>query len=394
MKLFYFCSDFYPSGTGFAVSFVNFIQYVIDENKYEHIYIYCLNDDAVLPDCFLGKATLIKFDYRGELRLAKLTKSRVVLDLYANIKYKKLYKSLCSFDIADEDSIFYEEFYFGNLKNYLSKKFKKNKHIIRVHGTMPEFVMFDGNNYFRKILFEQAIKTKLVIATTTTFYISFLNKHLFEDKYSLIKNIDYIILPNSIHNEFLQLPSKNQTKNDRGSLKLLQLGRMDEGGYFQKGFSDTIKALLYLENSDECNDGYVLTVIGSGVMSKDFLEQAKKLKKTKIEYFSSLPNSEVREKIINTDVVLLPSRCEGMSMFAVEALSLGKAIITTKNSGVKDICLNDVNALLFDVYDYVAYAKLLSKIYNNRELISKFESNCSTIYNENEIKLKSGIREL
>ncbi|CUJ90876.1 MULTISPECIES: glycosyltransferase family 4 protein [Enterobacteriaceae] len=396
MKLYYICSDFYPSGTGFAISFTNFIQFILDSNKFEHITILTTNSKASLPENFNERVSLQTFDVRGELKLARYFRSSILLDLYSIFKYRRILHMLKCCCIKSDDVFFYEEFYFGNLYKYLKRRFPCNKHIIRVHGTMPEFVTFDRSNRYRKILFKQALElknnreNKITIATTTSFYIDFINTHILKNQYGTICNVDYIFLPNSIYSN-KNIPQTQKSENMSNSLTLLQLGRMDKGGYFQKGFDDTIKALNYINSDVFLSHRIRLVTIGSGEKKKYFKDKMRDLKNIAFEHYENINNEAVNDLIMQADVILLPSRCEGMSMFAVEAISLGKPIITTRNTGVDDICIEGVNSLKFDMFNYVEYAQAIEKIIKEPHLIRQMGYNAFAVSKENEKKLKANI---
>lgn len=389
MNLFYFCSDFYPSGTGFAVSFTNFIQYVFDSKKIKHVYIFTNNENVEIPEYITGRVSLIKFSSRGELRLARVFKSSKLLDIFSSLKYKTISQQLNSIGVGCDDIFFYEEFYFGNLKKYLKGKYD-NRHIIRVHGTMPEFVTFDKSNKYREIFFRQAFDSdeKFTVATTSVFYIKFINQYLLKNKYDLIKKVNYIVLPNSVYGG---IDVEHMVKKESDSINFLQLGRMDNGGYFQKGFDDTLKAFKYLEAKWDEPKNINLITIGDGEVRNEFQKSMTSLKNIKCTHYTSLKNTQVREMIFNADVILLPSRCEGMSMFAVEAISLGKPIITTRNTGVDDICIEGVNSLKFDAYNYVELANLIEAVSDNPGMLHDLSSGSFKISLTNEAILKSNI---
>ncbi|WP_104041422.1 glycosyltransferase family 4 protein, partial [Vibrio hyugaensis] len=376
MKLFYFCSDFYPSGTGFAVSFTNFIQYVIDSEKYDEIIIFTTNVDAELPDEFkIHNVKLEYFSSIGELKIARIFKSKIILDLFSKVRFSQLLKLIKTYEVSSDDSFFYEEFYFGNLKKIIQNKYSENKHTIRVHGTMPEFVTFDASNHYRKIFFEQAFSGPLNVATTTSFYIDFINDNLLDRQYDRIKNINYLILPNAIHPSLMKEDEKHNKSQLFGKkIRLLQLGRMDDGGYFQKGFEDTLRALDFLSQKTRLNN-IRLDIIGSGSKSSEFDSLVKFLSIDDIKRHDKLKNNEVRELIELADIILLPSRCEGMSMFAVEAITMGKALITTKNTGLKDICIDGFNCLKFEAFNYIQYSEAIEKLLTDHELRIKLQEN-------------------
>ncbi|MGY0159568.1 glycosyltransferase family 4 protein [Edwardsiella tarda] len=371
------------------MSFTNFIQYVFDSKKIKHVYIFTNNENVEIPEYLTGRVSLIKFSSRGELRLARVFKSSKLLDIFSSLKYKTISQQLNSIGVGRDDIFFYEEFYFGNLKKYLKGKYD-NRHIIRVHGTMPEFVTFDKSNKYREIFFRQAFDSdeKFTVATTSVFYIKFINQYLLKNKYDLIKRVNYIVLPNSVYGG---IDVEHMVKKESDSINFLQLGRMDKGGYFQKGFDDTLKAFKYLEAKWDEPKNINLITIGDGEVRSEFQKSMTFLKNIKCTHYTSLKNTQVREMIFNADVILLPSRCEGMSMFAVEAISLGKPIITTRNTGVDDICIEGVNSLKFDAYNYVELANLIEAVSDNPGMLHDLSNGSFKISLTNEAILKSNI---
>lgn len=57
----------------------------------------------------------------------------------------------------------------------------------------------------------------------------------------------------------------------------------------------------------------------------------------------------------------MPSRCEGMSMFATEGIYKGKAIIFTAKNGLRDYLKNGINGIQIEEYDYTDMANAIIK---------------------------------
>lgn len=102
--------------------------------------------------------------------------------------------------------------------------------------------------------------------------------------YDVIQDIDYFILPNVLI-DIKPVDKKVVDKVD-DKLKLFQLGRMDENGYFQKGFEDSVKPLQYVESMyPEMAKKIVLTVMGDGSHAQRFQEKIDKFNIVEVVYF-------------------------------------------------------------------------------------------------------------
>jgi glycosyltransferase involved in cell wall biosynthesis len=87
-----------------------------------------------------------------------------------------------------------------------------------------------------------------------------------------------------------------------------------------------------------------LTIVGAGNFYSMFHQQVKKYSFVKL--IPSLTHQQILSYLQQTDVVLLPSLYEGVSMFALEALAYGNAVIYSKTGGLIDMV--DVNGYLIE----------------------------------------------
>lgn len=129
--------------------------------------------------------------------------------------------------------------------------------------------------------------------------------------------------------------------NTTTTRKWVMLGRMDYEGYKQKGF-DVLEQALPLVAADMAAAGVTLHVIGEGICRPQ-LEKASAAYSC-IQVNSSLPHEQVTALLQTTDVVLLPSRYEGVSMFALEALAGANAVIFGNTGGLCEMV--DGNGIL------------------------------------------------
>ncbi|WP_188630982.1 glycosyltransferase family 4 protein, partial [Oceanisphaera marina] len=113
-------------------------------------------------------------------------------------------------------------------------------------------------------------------------------------------------------------------------------------GNNQKGFTDFIYALKLLPK--EVLDKFEVKIVGDGDMRESLIDLCKNI--DNVEFIKSMPHHEIIEELKNSDVVMLPSRYEGLSMFALEGLATGNVCLFSKTGGLIDIV--DGNGMLFE----------------------------------------------
>ena len=77
----------------------------------------------------------------------------------------------------------------------------------------------------------------------------------------------------------------------------------------------------------------------------------------------------------NCSVYVLPSKREGMSRTILEAMSSGRAIITTNVPGCKETVKNGHNGFLINYNDNLSLFKAINKFVENPDLIKLFGLN-------------------
>lgn len=372
-KLFYFCPTFYPSPTGFGVAFTNIVKLIADANHFDKIIIITTDKTALIPEELKKICEIYYIRIRGAGKISIFPN----FISYSILKFmmKDLLRYLDSKKPTSKDIFFYEEFFIAFFKFVVEKIYSNNEHYIRVHGTLPEFAKNSKKFKYAINFFKQGINNKNnKVVSTTNFYIEYFNENFFKNSYDIIQGIDYFILPNALVYDN-KIINKNEKKLD-DKLKLFQLGRMDEEGYFQKGFDDSIKALQYIEsNNPDIAKEIIFTVIGDGTHAKIFEEKIKKIQTIEIIYMKKAQNFEVQEIIDDADIILMPSRCEGMSMFATESIYKGKAMIFTAKNGLRDYLKNNINGFSIEEYDYTEMANAIIKYFYNRNLIVEHGNN-------------------
>ncbi len=126
-----------------------------------------------------------------------------------------------------------------------------------------------------------------------------------------------------------------------GPLRLIMVGRLS----VQKNPLLAIEAL-----SKIAEEPWQLEVIGDGPLAEAMKAAAASRGLTaKIHWSGWLGEAEVRKKLEQSDVLLMPSLQEGLPMAAVEALWHGLAIIGSRIGGLNDVISDKKNGNLCDL---------------------------------------------
>lgn len=113
-----------------------------------------------------------------------------------------------------------------------------------------------------------------------------------------------------------------------------------------------------------------------------------------IEYLGQ--QNDVRESIAQTSIYVLPSYREGTPRSVLEAMAMGKPIITTNTAGCKDTVIEGENGFLVDVKNVTSLAVAMGKFIEHPEMITtmgqksrKLAEEKYDVHNVNHIILKA-----
>ena len=148
-------------------------------------------------------------------------------------------------------------------------------------------------------------------------------------------------------------------------VELLFMGKI--GG--RKGIFDLVDVLSHLQ--DDNKKKVHLIVCGNGDVEK--LEQV--IKDCHLEdviQFVGWVDNEKKDGYMRTcDVAVLPSYNEGLPVFLLEALTYGKAVISTTVGGIPEIVKNGINGYLITAGDKLALADAINNYIENPSLPSQ-----------------------
>ena len=78
--------------------------------------------------------------------------------------------------------------------------------------------------------------------------------------------------------------------------------------------------------------------------------------------------SNIKDRLLNADIFVLPSRREGMSNALMEAMLCALPVVATDVSGSQDLVENNVSGLLVQPGDVIALSEALKYMMSNMEL--------------------------
>lgn len=146
------------------------------------------------------------------------------------------------------------------------------------------------------------------------------------------------------------------------TLRVLFAGRIE----------DASKGVLWLgEILDALPETVSLTIAGDG-------PDMKKLKRRllghwkRVDYLGSISPSRIPAIMAEHDVLIMPSRYEGLPMTLIEAMAGGCVPVVSHIRGVTDTVVNDeTTGFLFPVGNYTAAANAIARLHGDPELLQR-----------------------
>ena len=183
-----------------------------------------------------------------------------------------------------------------------------------------------------------------------------------------------VIIKNPLNDEFLTT-NKNIQKKDI----IISTGRLSE----QKNQKMLINAFAKITDK---YPNYKLIIYGEGILRKKLEEQVKNLK---LENKVFLPGvvDNIKEKIEECKIFVLPSNYEGMPNALMEAMALGLPVISTDCpcGGPRELIKNDYNGILIPVNAQEELERKLEELIGNSEKAKNLGKHATEIKNDTNI---------
>jgi len=334
-KVLMYCHEFYPINSGYSNAFINFARSITVHNGF-HVTICTPTELGEQKELVEHNIDVVRLDKK-----INIPKLRYFIN---PVFFAKQVEELMS--STGSDILIVETFDDYVFLSSLSKDIY-DKTIVRIHSTSDtEYAFFyPGLNYFfRRFTIKNFISKKVKwVASTNSYHIDFAKKYYFQDNLCKIADKGFFVLPNTIPN-----PKKidnEQINIDKNKIKLFMLGRMNPEGYNQKGFFDFASALMAM--NPELLGKLDITIVGDGPMYNIVEKMMSKLT-SEVNFIKKLPHQDIMQMLKDSDVAILPSRYEGLSMFALEALYNKCLCLFSNVGGLSDMVIDGYNGFLFE----------------------------------------------
>ena len=148
------------------------------------------------------------------------------------------------------------------------------------------------------------------------------------------------------HSPFSKSPLQHMWP-DRG-LKVLFVGRLDA----QKGIDVLVAAMRQL------GDGAFAVVVGASVAGQEVLANTP----ANMKVLGWLPREQINQLYAAADVLVMPSRWEGLPIVALEAMRAGLPVIATRVGGIPEAVVDGITGRLIDVDAPLQLAAVLERL--------------------------------
>jgi colanic acid/amylovoran biosynthesis glycosyltransferase len=162
--------------------------------------------------------------------------------------------------------------------------------------------------------------------------------------------------------------SNDTSSSQLNSFNVLHVGRLVE----KKGVPDLICAFA---NATKEVDQMTLHIVGAGEQENECRELVKKFElNQKVIFHGWKSPHEVKEMMQQCDVFVLNSRvasngdAEGLPVGLLEAMAMGKAVISTRHAGIPLAVENEVSGMLVNERDTDSFSQQILRLYHNKEL--------------------------
>jgi glycosyltransferase involved in cell wall biosynthesis len=206
-------------------------------------------------------------------------------------------------------------------------KLFQGKVILHLHGSEFE-VFYNNRGRFLKRIIARTFEIADIVLVLSKSWQTFIS--------SLSPNIKVIVLPNYVE----PVPISN-ISTDTNKVTFVFLGAIGK----RKGIYDLLPAFTQLLKSVPQSK---LIICGDGELTKA-KKMVKQLGISKQVDFAGWVTGDEKNHFLNiADVVILPSYNEGLPMVILEAMSLGKCVLSTKVGGIPEAIQSGENGLLID----------------------------------------------
>jgi len=278
--------------------------------------------------------------FKGYIFSLGLIKLIITLSLNRKIKIIHIHGA--------SNSSFYRKFVIFIIGKYLFRKII----IYHIHGGGFQ-VFYEKANAFSKKLIKTFLENADTIICLSQSWYEYYNKNF--------KGKKLVILPNII-----DYPGKVENNRNAIVTTFLFFGSICEA----KGVFDLVNVIA--DKKEQYRNRIKLLIGGNGEIQhlKDLIkiQQIEDI----VEFLGWVNNEEKIAVLNRADIYILPSYNEGLPISILEAMSYGKAVISTNVGGIPEIVRNKENGLLIEPGNLEQIEKALNFFLGNTELIEEY----------------------
>lgn len=170
-------------------------------------------------------------------------------------------------------------------------------------------------------------------------------------KYNRIKIVPYGVDCKLFHF------SKRRNNIEKGPLEILFVGQCS----YRKGINYLLEAV------SECSNEVRLTIVGDYSQIHDLYIKYREY--DNIVFLGRIQHEKLPEVYAGADLFALPSLSEGMSLVGLEAMASGLPLLCSRNCGVNDVVIENVNGWILDEISKQGILTKINFINKNRKTI-------------------------
>lgn len=141
-----------------------------------------------------------------------------------------------------------------------------------------------------------------------------------------------------------------------------------------KGFDYAIEAFKMFTKA---NPGWKLDIFGEG-KDKEKLQKMIELNKLSGLVYLRGVTKDIKKEMLNSSVLLLPSRWEGMPMVVLEALEIGLPVVSFDITAINPLVTDNVEGIIVKQFDVTAFAQAMERLAADEELRKQYGKNATT----------------
>ncbi len=377
MKVLIVAPDFYPANGGYANAITNFVTELTKKDV----------EIIVYTPIFLGLNKELDAENISVVRSGYHKYGPTLFwELSSYFNLKKIVKD------GGVDVVFFETAEFGLLGYLMAKRFKKVA--VRIHGCTETEVAIFGDKLYEKIgsFFTKLFFRKVsYVLSTNNYHLQFYKEHFLKNNVYKIAGKKFFVIPNVVsENKYTNLSNKNELLNKYGvdsevdKKFFFTLGRLNQVGLIQKGMEDLVYSVFLLKNGNkQVFERIKIVLVGKGECKNYIMQLTDNLGISKsFVFIDEMPHGDVLDFMKISDCVVLLSRFEGLSMFALEALSRGSVLLFARSGGISDLVIDEVNGYLVDSQNIeMIEEKIVNIVLKDEDGIQKMRSASEDYFN-------------